>query len=1202
MKSLFQSFTNSVYSYYKHGVISIVLTILFTLLSAVAVGQTTIFQFDFEGSTAPTIDNAVGTPAVNANGITPAYSGFLTCLGSNSYYAAGWSAGENYEFTVNTTGYVNLTFSYCDAVAGDRFNSILVRVSPDGTNWTTVLNSYDPAQYTTVTRTTNIFPTSCENASTVYIQIYKDDNPFRNRNYYIDNATLTGDVANPTSTLSSLDPAVGASNIYQGGTNQVLYYFTTDITNSDATLNSLSFTTSGTYTSSDITLFRLLYNTSYDFYTASQTGSDITNSLGIGTHTFTGLSQTTSAGTKGHFWIVANLDAGAVPSNTISVNALTASDLTYASATVNGTAYAGGVQTIEFVVDSDGDGVGDLFDYDDDNDGVTDEDENQPCNTSPAELFTNGDFESGNIGFTSDYLYNPVSGWDEGVYTVTDDPSAWHPHFSACGDATTGSGNMMVINASPVEGTVIWSSGSIAITPNTTYTFSLNLASVHPSNPADLIFRINGIELGAIFSASSTTCIWENVGINWNSGSLASTTFEIINKKTIAGGNDFALDNISCTYFVDCDSDGDGVVDRLDRDSDNDGIYDLIEAGGTDSNNDGIIDNTIDADGDGLADIIDNINSGHGAIEVQSGTPLPNPDTDSDGSVDRIDTDSDGDLCNDPLEAGFTDPDDDGMLGNSPVTIDSWGVVTGSGGYTTPDNNDSSGGYDYLQQVPYISAQPVDQNICLLSVSDATFSVPDNNSGGTYQWEVSSNGGSSWSDVVDGGIYSGATTNTLNLTGLAVALDNYLFRLKLTHPAYACSPLYSDVVTLRVHSDLPAAPGSINGWSETCPAIIATYSILSVPNSVTYNWSVPTGWSINSGTGTTSIDVTTGAVGQNGNIAVSTSNSCGTSSESTLPVAVAYPAPAFTVAPVTDPCQSEDVTYTTQVGKSNYNWNVPGTDGTDYSIISGGIGATDNTVTLRWLTTGSKTVTVTYTAGGCEGPTPAASTINVIPGPIVDAGSNESICSGYSIDLSTITIIPSASNYSSLLWTTSGDGSFDDNTSLTPVYTPGSDDISLGSVVLTLNVTAIAPCSNVSDFMSVIINAVPDIVNPGNQTACGNYALPVIVGTNLTGNQSYYTGSGGSGSPLTAGTSITSTQTIYIYDETGTSPNCFNEESFVVTVNALPTVDLGADQTICADGSATFDAGAGFSAYSWSTGDATQTITVNTTGTYSVTV
>ena len=88
--------------------------------------------------------------------------------------------------------------------------------------------------------------------------------------------------------------------------------------------------------------------------------------------------------------------------------------------------------------------------------------------------------------------------------------------------------------------------------------------------------------------------------------------------------------NVSILNIFLPDFDNDGYVDKLDLDADNDGILDVDE-------------DTTDIDGDGF----------------------PN----------YIDLDSDGDGCNDAIEAGFTDPDNDGYLGESPVVVNTDGVV-----------------------------------------------------------------------------------------------------------------------------------------------------------------------------------------------------------------------------------------------------------------------------------------------------------------------------------------------------------------------------------------------------------------------------------------------------------------------------------------------------------------------------------------------
>nr|MBX2835833.1 MSCRAMM family adhesin SdrC [Gammaproteobacteria bacterium] len=97
------------------------------------------------------------------------------------------------------------------------------------------------------------------------------------------------------------------------------------------------------------------------------------------------------------------------------------------------------------------------------------------------------------------------------------------------------------------------------------------------------------------------------------------------------------------------DTDGDGVADVHDLDSDNDGLTDTKEAGGLDSDGDGLIDGFTDGNGDGLADSAGN-------------DPLPVADIDGDGAADYLDIDSDNDGINDTVEAGGLDADNDGEI------------------------------------------------------------------------------------------------------------------------------------------------------------------------------------------------------------------------------------------------------------------------------------------------------------------------------------------------------------------------------------------------------------------------------------------------------------------------------------------------------------------------------------------------------------
>ncbi|QLG46322.1 T9SS type B sorting domain-containing protein [Costertonia aggregata] len=128
------------------------------------------------------------------------------------------------------------------------------------------------------------------------------------------------------------------------------------------------------------------------------------------------------------------------------------------------------------------------------------------------------------------------------------------------------------------------------------------------------------------------------------------------------------------------DTDGDGIPNYLDLDSDNDGITDVLEAGGTDDNGDGIIDNFTDTDGNGLDDTAEII-------------PLPIPDSDGDGVDNILDLDSDNDGIPDIIEAGGTDTDGDGQLdyptpGDPSTMLDT--DDDGLADEVDPDNNTTS--------------------------------------------------------------------------------------------------------------------------------------------------------------------------------------------------------------------------------------------------------------------------------------------------------------------------------------------------------------------------------------------------------------------------------------------------------------------------------------------------------------------------------
>ena len=186
-----------------------------------------------------------------------------------------------------------------------------------------------------------------------------------------------------------------------------------------------------------------------------------------------------------------------------------------------------------------------------------------------GDLVVNGNFESGNTGFTSNYSYWTTNSntWgiigEAGTYTINTTSANVHNNFGTypCIDHTygNGTGKCMYINGAGTPNTTVWQETINNIVPNTDYIFITWVASLGqnatltPVQQAQLQFSINGNTIGNIFTASSTTASWHQFYQIWNSGSSTQATIRILNQNTNGDGNDFVLDDISFCPMYPCD-------------------------------------------------------------------------------------------------------------------------------------------------------------------------------------------------------------------------------------------------------------------------------------------------------------------------------------------------------------------------------------------------------------------------------------------------------------------------------------------------------------------------------------------------------------------------------------------------------------------------------------------------------------------------
>ena len=171
---------------------------------------------------------------------------------------------------------------------------------------------------------------------------------------------------------------------------------------------------------------------------------------------------------------------------------------------------------------------------------------------------------------------------------------------------------------------------------------------------------------------------------------------------------------------------------------------------------------------------------------------------------------------------------------------------------------------------------------------------------------------------------------------------------------------------------------------------------------------------------------------------------------------------------ITEPAESLQAIITSQTnvtcfGYSDGNATVTAAGGTmPYTYVW-------NTTPVQTTSTASNLVAGTYTVTVTDSNNCTANysvTLTQPPSILAFAGSDALICEAQSYMLSAAT----AANNSSLTWTTSGDGSFDNTTVLNPTYLPGTADITAGSVTLTLTAYGITPCPDSTDFMVLSIS------------------------------------------------------------------------------------------------------------------------------------
>ena len=381
--------------------------------------------------------------------------------------------------------------------------------------------------------------------------------------------------------------------------------------------------------------------------------------------------------------------------------------------------------------DADGDGISDLCDIDDDNDGIPDIDEcPDMISAGSTGAITGFSFDIASSDPDDIYTSHVLNSITVGGTTYSDfiAPDSYSSMFTVANNSgvrftQNGVGNVFDLNSPTYDQDIIIAFQSRNLNAYQSVDFNnfsdgdyYDLGYNNPivstgggfiivterlGNNPQVINALddNGNVIGRTLQVNTTDYVNTFHNVIYNAGETQYAHFAVYPVEDLApigtpiyglrvsfgptafnDGPDAKVFFFGDLSLVSCDCDNDGVINPLDLDSDNDGIYDVVEAGHERSHTNGRL--ITDVGNNGLVN----------ALETSSDSDIINysiadSEISPDGLYDICEIDSDGDGCYDTIESQASSNDDtDGLAGPTIPTVDGFGRVNGQT-YQDPPTN-----------------------------------------------------------------------------------------------------------------------------------------------------------------------------------------------------------------------------------------------------------------------------------------------------------------------------------------------------------------------------------------------------------------------------------------------------------------------------------------------------------------------------------
>jgi hypothetical protein len=172
-------------------------------------------------------------------------------------------------------------------------------------------------------------------------------------------------------------------------------------------------------------------------------------------------------------------------------------------------------------------------------------------------LVKNGDFENGNTGFKSDFIFAQENSWIVGYYLVTDNVSPYLEGM-AFRNPVPNTGKYFAVQVDANGNQRLWYD-SVTVKPNTTYSFTCMLAIISNgfANPAVMKLKVNGKTGFLSLKGNEKTCSCSSQTLpegssEWTPLNMVYTTksdetrieISIVEEILTRTKNDVGLDNI----------------------------------------------------------------------------------------------------------------------------------------------------------------------------------------------------------------------------------------------------------------------------------------------------------------------------------------------------------------------------------------------------------------------------------------------------------------------------------------------------------------------------------------------------------------------------------------------------------------------------------------------------------------------------------